>query len=133
MQRREKMLLETDIVREGLYLDSRLNVVLSEEQCSKARALLKQTWKKIQKLCEKTIRRPDASLPLENPEEPGPSTRPQLNVTHINRDLIAIEEMLVRTEMSRGLSTGTMPSIDLCLRELRGLPSIPLDTNIIQH
>jgi hypothetical protein len=130
MKTREKKLLETDIVLEGLYMDSRLNVVLSDEQCAKARALLKQTWKKIQKLSEKS---PD--LAPENIEEPGPSTRPPLplDVPYINKDLLPIEDMLVRTEMSRGLSTGKRPSIDICIRELRGLPRVPLETNIIQH
>lgn len=41
---RELKLLENDVVLEALYIDSRLSVLLSLEQCQKARMLLKEVY-----------------------------------------------------------------------------------------
>ncbi|CAG9791982.1 unnamed protein product [Diatraea saccharalis] len=111
---------------DALYLDRRLNVILSPEQCQKARTLLKQVYMQINSLKERD------SL-SSNPElvdteldtvNPMPSTS--------STNYPAIEAMLQSKQRMRG-NVVKSRSIDLCLHDLCLNARINLEDDILRH
>lgn len=128
MTNREAKLMQNDVVIEAIYLDSRLNVLLSSEQNQKAKKLLKEVYVQSKHLRERdtTLYSEDSSSEIDNTEgEPIPSTSSGPNFS-------TIEAMLQSKERLRGNMTQNT-SFDICLHELSVAPRINLNENIINH
>lgn len=122
MEVRETKLMNNDVVLESLYLDRRINLILDDQQCEKAKTLLKQTYHQLLK-----VKNDQPDITSNNIE----INKDLLSIPSTSRGLPALEEMLVRVERSRG-SFRQMNSFDSCLNELIGSPRIPLNENIIR-
>lgn len=106
MTQRETDLMKNDVILEALYLDSRLNVMLSQEQCQKARTLLKQVYTQIKSLKENDSLLSNFGLvDTELDDTPIPSTS--------STDYPAIEAMLQTKERMRG-NVVKSTSIEVC-------------------
>lgn len=121
MEQRQIKLLQNDVVLEALYLDGRLNVVLSLEECQKARSLLNDIFKNIENIRVQDITEIE-TVSLTN-------AIPQASTS---RDLSAVENLLLNTELVRG-NTRKKRSFDLCLYEVITAPRLDLTQNIIRH
>ena len=126
MQEREKKLLKNDVVLEALYLDRRLNVMLNDQQCEKAKTLLKETYHQLTK-----IKNHQTNEAEENSIGEEQSINDIISAPSTSRGLPALEEMLLRAERSRGSIRQTR-SFDACLNELMSSPRVPLNENIIK-
>ncbi|KAH9636407.1 hypothetical protein HF086_006167 [Spodoptera exigua] len=122
MQVRETVLLNNDLVLENLYLDGRLNVILSDQECEKAKTLITQTFQQLQSL---TL----SDSPTETSELPDYSSTRQHGQT-----TSALENYLKETEATRGLAgRSSLNTFDGMLSKLRFEPRLPLNTNILTH
>ncbi|CAG9793096.1 unnamed protein product [Diatraea saccharalis] len=111
---------------QALYLDSRLNVILSPEQCQKARTLLKQVYMQINILKERDSLSSnpelvDTELDTDNPMPSTSST-----------NYPAIEAMLQSKQKMRG-NVVKSRSIDLCSHDLCHNARINLEDDILRH
>lgn len=127
MQAREIKLLNNDVVLEALYIDRRLNVILNDQQCEKAKCLLKETYQMLQKLNQTAENVDGGSNPEVNQQSNDDNAVPSTSQgTH------TLEILLMRAERARG-SSRQVRSFDMCLNELVVGPRVPINESIINH
>lgn len=120
LERRELLLMKNDVVLEALYLDKRINLFLSQQQCDKAKSLLKETYSQINKI--KITQNDD-----DNTDSPSNSPIVVSNISGLD----AIEVLLQRAENARG-PVRLINSFQANLNDVCG-HRIPLKENIIQY
>lgn len=128
MVEREAKLLQNDVVLEALYIDGRINVLLSLAQCQKARKLLKEVYQQSQNVRGMdTTRNVGTDLTESNniEDEPMPSTSSCTNFSSVE----AILQLQERTRRNIGQTT----SFYICLQDLSVAPRVKLNENIITH
>ncbi|XP_059060329.1 uncharacterized protein LOC131853452 [Achroia grisella] len=133
MNARENILRKSDLVLENLYLDGRLNVILSDEECIKAQSLLLETYNHLQNILQTEaadIVFADIQIKEENYNNCQASTR-----TENENPIIAtsdIERILINTEKERN-SARAASSLEVMLKDLRYAPRLPLNENILLY
>lgn len=116
MKTREVSLLNTKLMLEALYMDARLNVVLSDDEATKAQQLLRETLHQISKV----KRGNDSMLVDVEPEADGETTASSshIEVASTSRTSLA-EQILSRTEQQRHLDRRDISATDILLQEIR--------------
>ncbi|CAH0397613.1 unnamed protein product [Chilo suppressalis] len=138
MKTREVNLLNTNVMLEALYLDTRLNVILSDQEAAKARQLLKETLNQINKLKLKDSDSNSDNImvssfnSIDEPMAGGSGIQNQNSAVEEANILSYAEEILRSTEQQRGIVQETN-STNVLLREIRNLPRLPIKENIIKY
>lgn len=127
MQAREIKLLKNDVVLEAIYIDRRLNVLLNDQQCEKAKSLLKETYQKIQKLNQTA-----ETVNVEGNSEVNQQSNYTIAVPSTSQETSTLEILLMRAERARG-SARQRRSFDMCLNELVVGPRVPINESILNH
>lgn len=123
MKEKERVLMDKDCVLENLYLDGRINIMLSDQECVKAKSLLCQTFRQLQMIAS---------------SEAGPSGMITPSTSHDDENdmhnISDLERMLQQTEKIRRLPQSFMEGkFEENLNKLRLEPRLPLSKNIIDH
>lgn len=129
MKTREVNLLSTTSMLEALYMDTRLNVVLSDDEARKAQQLLRETLHQIRK-----VKHDNYSMLVDvEPEYDGEPTASSshIEVSSSSRTSLA-EQILSSTEQQRRLDRRDVSATDILLQEIRQYGRLPSYEDILK-